>query len=715
MKRLVFLYDRLYSIRMNNRGKIIVYTACVLLFLLSCAKQESESVYTIREDTSLLRPNPGYVQYVKNRSMLMESNKLLNVVSSSIYSLSNQRSSAKTLRSMASVWIMINPALYVTEIGTSFFKALEYGNILEMFQDTGIEGVYASPLFGTSYLWTNESKMTSYNEDAVQLEIANDAGSSEDFMTLRTAIGNQGMVFGSSILPTNTGMGPDFWLATRGIEQYNSIYTILPIPKELWSSLPLVAQGKTLPLDSLYLEDLIKENVIPGRFLQDSLPYFEKTGWAITSEITDNNGELQRYVYRFYKTPELPLLHLHNPTQQGLRIINASIIQSIGLYGSALLGFSAKPYYGLVNEEQLEYIDIFYSPIVEHIERTIQQYGAFAFLDDSLPLSLLDTMLHNNDSVFIYDSITSPYAEYSLLTQNTVLLQEMLHQAIAYKIPFERLIHTTANEKGIPIHPESLYTKEQKHYISTKAEKAHNNILQKIQKLQKQYPFITNTTIPYTSASIAGMSLGYPLEETIQFNELQYNTMVKAHSALFFFKAMLPGIIMISAQDFAAPLPLQKTDYERTGNTWKESLVGYGGYSFQVLPYSTAINRFGIPIVKSLYPEFQTQDIVPLSFKKEATRILSLRKEHDIANTSLIGVLSTSDTSIAVILKNENNMIFIAITNFSNKHSTLNIGSSNIPKIIEALQRKNIQSYPKKNITTTLRLEPFECLLLRIQ
>ena len=690
----------------------IFLSACILL---SCATDKSSNIHVLTEDTTLLRPNPGYVQYVKNRSMLSEATSLLSTVSSSLHSFSTERGKAHTLRSMASVWLYINPSLYITDIGTSFLKSLDYSNLLEMISTTGIQGIYASPLFGTSYLWTNTSKMSAYNEDAVQLEIANDIGSLQEFMTLRTSIGELNMFFGTSLLPVATGMGADFWLATRGVDGYEGVYGLITIPDTLWHSLPSVEKATTVPLSTKDVTLLIDKNILPQTRIQDSLPYFPKTGWALTSEITDIHGATQRYAYRYYRMPELPLLHLHNPTLQATRIINASVVQSVGVYGSALVGFSLMPYYGLVNENQTEYTDALYIPIAQHIERMTQQYGAFAFLQDTLPLPLLAKVLADNDAVFVEDSITFPYAEYALLSQNTTLLQEMLRYARNLDIPIERLVHTTTHEQGLPLHPLALYTTDQKAYISHSIEQAHSRFLSSIQRYNSTYPFMTHESLPYTTPTLATISLGYPLYEHLKYNEKQYRDVLKAHKALLFFKAMLPGILMISTQDLTAPLPMKQAEYERTGNTWNERLAGYSGYTLQVLPYSTLVNRFSIPMAKTLYPEFQTQALSDYSITKEITQILKLRSQLGIENTSLIDILPTNDSMIAVVLQNEKKEIYIALTNFTNRVQEFSLETT-LPKSSKRIQEHSLRLYPpKKAIKNKIKVDAFECILIHVK
>lgn len=683
--------------------------------LLSCAKEQTTTLDIVTEDASLLRPNPGYVQYVRNRSLLAESATLLSTVSSSLYAFSTERPSAQTLRSMASVWLSINPALYVTDVGSSFLKSLAYANLLEILSKTGIQGLYISPLFGTSYLWTNNNKMLAYNEDAVQLEIASDIGSSQEFLLLRDSIGTLNMFFGTSLLPIATGKGADFWLATRGVEDYEGLYGLIPLPKEVWSSIHPVEQTQTLALSDKEISILRENNILPDAFLQDSFSYFPKIGWAVTAEIVDIHGEPQRYAYRYYRMPELPLLNMYNPTLQATRVLNASVVQSVGVYGSALVGFSIMPYYGLVDRRQATYSDSFYLPIAQHIERMVQQYGAFAFLQDSLPLSLVATILKDNDAVFIADSITYPYAEYALLSHTTSLLKEMLRSALEFNIPIERLVHTTTNEKGLPLYPLSLFTTNQKLYISATVGEKHREILTSIKKLDTSYPFMTEEYLPYTSPLLATIALGYPLSEQLQFQEKEYRSIINAHKALLFFKAMLPGLLMINIQDITAPLPMKQAEYERTGNTWNTTLAGYSGYTLQVLPYSTAINRFSIPIAKTIYPEFQTQDLTQYSIKKELETILTLRSQYDIMNTSMIEVLPTNDSVIALVLKNEKGELYIAITNFTNTKQTFSIHSS-LPDVEKKLQNAKIRSYPSgKTVQKNIQLQEFGCMLLHIQ
>ncbi|MGL4722840.1 MAG: hypothetical protein ACRCV3_06085 [Desulfovibrionaceae bacterium] len=670
---------------------ILLFFILISFMNISCSSPKEHPAYLPVQNEELSRPDPGYVQYMKKRSLLHNAEELINLVSASSH-IWNADSNKQSLLTMADVWLSINPLLYITQADLSFFSSFSHTDSLQRMKDLGISGIYISPLYGTGYLWTNTQRMKSLGEDAVQYTFPNELGSLQEFMQFRNLLGKDSMFLGGNILPVATGIGADFWLATRSAQNYKGLYAINIIPSPLWDQLPTIPHDKNaIELSQETLHILSEAKIIPPFITQDDFLHNSTTGWALTRLITDVNGNEQQFLYRYFDNTLRPILQWNDPSFMAQRILNASIIQSVGAYGMALIGLELTPYIGLSPSlnatDALNQYPLFFSA-VKSLSASISRFGAYSYVLDEISFDAILPTLERTD--FLKDSITSPAAEFAILSGSTNVLSLLLRKALDNNIPFEKLVHTMPSEKGLSFYPLSYYNNSHTKFLSSQLETEHLAIINTISKkilLWKEYLPDSKQKLSLSTPALVALSASLPPKASILKNTQEYyKTIHKGHALLTLFKAMLPGILMLTAQDFSGTMPLQKKDFEQTGNTWSHDILsGYAAYSLQSSTHKNTLNKFGLVNTDSIYQPLDTQKLLQESYSKTLENILFIRKYLGISNSTLVEIFPTNTHFLSLLLKNKKNEFIIASFNFGQRESSFTINTKNTPELQEYL------------------------------
>ena len=637
---------------------IRIVSISILCILLGCTQEKNIS-YIYDTNNTQLRPDPGYIQYVRNRSLYTLSEKITRAVAGTSNIWNNTAPTPEELLTMASVWITVNPVLYGTDIDQNFFTAFTKTETLSSLHTAGIQGIYLSPFYGASYLWTDVPRLAAKARDAIQFEFPIELGTFDEFRTFRAAIGNQQMLIGTDIFPLAAGIGADFWLATHGESDYLDIFAMKSIPKEYWNILPHLEEPEhAVPLQNATVASLAEKGVLPKTIQQDTLEHFPKTGWAVTPPTLTVYGEKERYAYRYYDTPTRPLLYWHNASYSAKKILTASILQSISVQGVALLGIDATPYWGfspIQTTQTVQSLDTkLFTKIVQELGTTVARYGTWSFNTTETPIPLLKTLLQH--TAFSVDSITYPYAEYATLTGKTALLKQRIATALDTGIIFSQLIHTSTNEYGLPLFPMSIHNEQKQQLLSIHA------ALQSY--IPKQYIDTKKGILTATMPSLIALAEKLPLQNYDSYTTKNTTAILNRHTGLLFFKAMLPGILMLSMQDIVAPLPRDTAPEALTSISLKDLPLSYTGYTLETLPYLQLVNKFGVPSGKTLYPPFAVQNLLDDSLIQRLSTILSLRKHYNIASMRMEKILETPTNLVALLLKSDTNHVLV-VTNFS--------------------------------------------------
>jgi len=162
--------------------------------------------------------------------------------------------------------------------------------------------------------------------------------------------GQHGAIIGSDLVPLHTGLGADFRLAERAYLDYPGMYTMVSIPKNLWSLLPPVSDpwgSALLPIpQAVQLKNL---GYIPGWVHSaDANPAAATwSSWSATPEVVGVDGVDRRWVFLHIFKPQQPTLNWLDPSFAAQRANYGDTLRNVVDRGFKLLRLDAAPFLGI--------------------------------------------------------------------------------------------------------------------------------------------------------------------------------------------------------------------------------------------------------------------------------------------------------------------------------------------------------------------------------
>ncbi len=340
----------------------VLLICCAANSLLACAKpkfptkgQEQAILNASSSKSALPRPDPGYIQWLVNQSMLKSAGQLSAQVSGSeLLWRNNAGGRSEVLLKAAPNWLWLSARDQFSKPVPGLFRSLMQEKSLAQLASYGIQGLYLAASAEDASLWhsQNAADNTIANHgSAAALRLDSALGSESDFQRLAQTIEEAGLQLGGSILPAQTGMGADFFLQAQHVFGYGGLYAMLEAPKADWNKLPKAkGQWQGNVLDSASLDYFYAKGLLPARLKRDQLPFSDSLpegGWAASGEIQGADGIRRRWLYRFSKYPLHPVLLWTDPSGQARQVISADIIRQTGLYGQSLNGLAFSALLGL--------------------------------------------------------------------------------------------------------------------------------------------------------------------------------------------------------------------------------------------------------------------------------------------------------------------------------------------------------------------------------
>ena len=615
--------------------------------------------------TAAQRADPGYVQYLERQSMLGNQVELARVVSGS--PLNWQRPASPpwpdVLLQLAGSWLHVNPLALLPESRRSTFATLGNEAFWLLMQKSNLQGVFIAPSLGSGSIWAYSRTRSGYGEDSVQYGFSEAAGKEDDYLRLLQQSNKNRTLLGGDSIPAATGLGPDFFLALRNQREYPGAYCLVDVPKTLWGQLPPVEsqwQGKALLDEDIQL--LASQELIPKSMRADMLPFAPSHGWAITGEIRGVDGQMRRWLYRYSGSPATPTLNWDDPAKAAQRILSGGIIQSVGLNGGALIGMRLGAFYGL---EASAATSLKQPPLMEparsaaiSLSREIRRYGAWAWLRDETPLFFLRDVLYSGPD-FALDSVFSPGAEHALLTGDATLLQTMADEALRHGIDIRRLAHVMPGQDGISYAlphlsdivsrsgsmPEGAGTPGGAPLGPRQASALKTRVLDEMQRKVAEARMdspprrgnavspATGAALYTTSAGLAALALGSGTAEAV--SKEQHGHIMQGHLLLALFKAMQPGLFVLSGQDLAGSLPINWWSMTDSPKDWDPAVTSRGAYALSEALSSVIVTQQGIARAQAIYPPADLQLHDKDSFVSRLSGILDLRSRLTVAGGRL--------------------------------------------------------------------------------
>lgn len=692
---------------------------------------------------SLPRANPGYVQWLERQSMLAAVPQYTRLVSGTELlwrapTADDPAARVNTLLEAADTWLFVQPQLLLTENQRPVLAELSAPSTMRLLQTIGINGLYLMPTAESAALWGGPTTPNN-GEDANSLTFAAHVGSEKQYADLARLAGQQHMQVGSGLVPAAVGIGPDFFLAARRVRDYPGTMMMVDIPKEFWNLLPPTdglpvsesgpATGSTggiwaaVPLQGAHrasLTALAEKNILPPALLRDNLLWASPGGWAATPPIEGIDGVERRFVYRYHDTVLRPLLQWDDPSRNAQRILSASIIRTIGsqqqtlggLYPEAWAGLDSVAY-DLAPTQVTDSADKARVRLPEPaasalraLSREISRYGGWSMQGDMFPPSLTPVILRTGVD-FTVDTISSPAAEYALLTGDAQPLKQALKDSLSAGIDQRRLVRSLPHDRGLDLRPlqDSLQGRNTleklKEYLQTLPTQAGHSAW------AQQAP-LHNNILYATGASLAAMAAQLSPEAASRPESLA--AIRTRHLLLTSFRAGLPGLLFLSGQDLSGTLNLPP-DAGREPD--RQSL---GAWGFSASAAAALSTRTGHSRAPNLYGPPAAQIAGPDSYVQRLTALTALRKQRGLARGILLAVPDTKHTStVALLLQLPDGTHLLNIANFSDKNRSEQIQLSPA----KTGQRSSDALFPQQSVKIDgqllrLELDPWQCRLIHI-
>lgn len=618
-------------------------TLSLVLFFTPGPVTAAAAGFPSRNATAVTQPqhsDPAYIQYLESKSLLGSSHDLARIVSGSriMWHAPATDPTPETLLQAAPNWLSIHPVSLLTRKREPVFAHLANPVFWSILGKLGLQGLYLAPASGTGALWTPARIRTTRWQGMVQFAFTDDVGDDRDYGMLLTRA-NQGNFFlGLEMMQGAGGLGPDFFLGARGNPEYSRLYRMIEIPEQFWKNLPAASEEwDCKPLSAEQTRALRAAGALPPGEDEHNALCPAPWGWAVTGRVlAGSKGTAKRFAYRWFQSPQRPILDWDDPQAGARRILSACAIRRIGTQGAALLGIQTQALNGIAPEARRGTMEPALSAAVS-IGREVRRYGAWTWLEDELPLAQLQDFLRQGPD-FALDSVTAPGAEHALLTGDAQLLRFMYDEARRIELDQRRLVRRLPDEHGLSYALPHLCAGPKEGNLSP------SFILKEAKQRGGAW---AGTTLYAGSAGLAALALdenasGSALEAEIR----------RGHSLLIFFKAMQPGIFMLPARDLAATLPLDGRQGRKQAPGNEPALAAHGAYALLSTADDAPAGKAGLPRAPALFLPLDVQGMRPANenFLKTVEEILRVRKQSGMAGARFLKRLNTKHSGSIALL-----------------------------------------------------------------
>ncbi|MFI3270849.1 MAG: hypothetical protein R3Y11_01925 [Pseudomonadota bacterium] len=475
-----------------------------LCFVTACAPHQAPqhethhyTTFSQRSDTdatSLLRADPGYIQWLVQQSLLYNAKEYIQLVSGTNLTWQNNgyERNHMSLLEKSSMWIDIHARKIMnTEAKSSALAMLSSPTIIAALQKKGIS-LYLSDIVESDSLWSyntvdqkrSATLPTNAPSTPISYALAHTVGAEQELMALQTRLRQVAphepstrhslQLLGTDIIPASTGLGPDFFLAARGHKEYIGAYAMIEIAPSDWHLLPQIQEDWQCEALTVAQEKLlVQKGVIPLALERDRLgqkdtqpstasPQQHSQNWAATGTIRGVDGNLRRWIYAYAQSPSQAILHWNDPSGLAKRIFSASIIKNTGTLAIPLVGLSLQDLYGftpslrevatsstVTNAIKTECTkDISPEPmftVATALAHEIRAYGGWSWLRQALPNPVVHKLMDVNSGPDFFTSKVGELAWHAVQTGQASPLHTYFDTLLGYDLDCTRLVHMMPN------------------------------------------------------------------------------------------------------------------------------------------------------------------------------------------------------------------------------------------------------------------------------
>ncbi|MCC8193860.1 MAG: hypothetical protein LIP28_04365, partial [Deltaproteobacteria bacterium] len=370
------------------------------------------------------------------------------------------------------------------------------------------------------------------------------------------------------------------------------------------------------------------------------------------------DGLVRRWAYRYYGSPDHPVLNWEDPSTGARRILSGSAIRNVGILGSALIGMRLDGLYGLdaaAPDSRPQFVPSPGDEAAVAISREVRRYGGWAWLRDEIPLSLVRELLPEGPD-FFRDSVFSPGIEHAVLTGSTALLEAMVDDALVLGLDMRRFVHATGGEKGIDYDLPHLAevasgNTDASVLLPSRAGELRENAIKEAMRAVyaatvssprgDDKPPLQKKHLYTTPVGLAALALGAGNAHSVTGG--MEPLLRDGHFLQVFIRAMMPGLFMISGQDLTGAFPLSWYAMSDAAEGWDVALASRGAHAYTQSVPDGAVTALGVPRVRTLYSTPDVQMLEEDSFVARLSEALAIRTSYALANGSLYGRFKTTE------------------------------------------------------------------------
>ncbi|HEY1853847.1 MAG TPA: maltose alpha-D-glucosyltransferase [Solirubrobacterales bacterium] len=618
-------------------------------------------------DGEPIADNPAYVDWLVSESMLNDANEIARQLSGSGNMLQNPFAHPEPRAAIrrAGVWFTAYPLSFVTRPGQPFLAALADDELWRAFARIGIEAVHTGPVKMAGGLegWSRTPSVDGHF-DRISMQVDPEFGSEESMRELCATAERHGAVIIDDIVPGHTGKGADFRLAEMGVGDYPGIYHMVSVPPEDWPLLPEVpADQDSVNLTVECERDLEQAGYIIGR-LQRVIFYekgLKETNWSATRVVEGVDGVERRWVFLHYFKDGQPSINWLDPSFAGMRMVIGDALHALTDIGSGALRLDANGFLGV--EKSAEGLPAWSEghPLSEAanqlIASMVRKVGGFSFQELNLSIDDIRTMAETGADLS-YDFVNRPAYHHALVMGDTAFLRLTLQLSQQAGVAPISLVHGLQNHDELThelVHFAAGHAEDEFLYKGKSIKGADLAVLIRSDLINR----LTGEVAPYnrtfttngiacTTASVISAAVGY--RDFAEIGPAETETIKSAHLMLSMFNALQPGVFALSGWDLAGILtldPAEVSDLIRDGDTrW----INRGAHDLIGIKESLRARWGHLPPGRSLYGPLPAQLRDPASFASQLSRILRVRREHQIDLAELLDIPAVSHPAMLVLI-----------------------------------------------------------------
>lgn len=499
-------------------------------------------------------------------------------------------------------------------------------------------------------------------------------------------------------MPTHSGFGPDFWLATRNYKDYPGLYSMVDIPEEHWGLLPAVNDiwgREHVSIDSA--EELEALGFIPGVFsVADSDPDADSwSGWSATAPIVGVDGETRRWVYAHVFKPRQPLYNWLDPTYAARRLNFGDLANNILNRGVPILRLDANTFLGLEPRDDSSMATIFLSSLAKvattDIAMAARKIGGFTYQEFAGPLETLKEFAPSGADMS-YDFFTRAQALYALIDGDALPLRLAHHFLLEAGVQANTLVHDLQNHDEITFQMFELGSHGDFDFEgeSLNGGELREQILDTMRSTVGSQPYNhlyrpEEDGVATTYAGFIAPALG--IDDPYDASSSEVDLIRRGHLLLAHANAMIPGVFSFSEWDAVGALPI---DLDSVPDELTEGgdirWVNRGGVDLMGKSSDTTTAVFELPEAQTLYGSLPDQLEDPNSFMSRLKVMLDARQAYGIKDATMNAVPPVDDPSVAVLVMTLPDSGDLAITalNYGRESTSVVVDLTQIPPGYEA-------------------------------